>query len=291
VGQDRRVAFDGLDVGTVYIVVSYLENRVNADPAAPRGSQANRIVESYKLDALNKLPDTPYLELARVAWSGAEAVVKAAAEPDNPRPDEIDLRFRETARSARPVAVNIGLVSGESGPGHVHGVANLVREINGVSGYEGRFRGPINLDDGTGGTDLVYLCAPVASQAAITSLSSHLVRGGAVLADACRIEASNGAGDLVKGFQQLAEPLGLKLRPLKAGDPLLDMRYTFAEPPAGAVEGDVLAAGRFVLSERDYGCAWSASSKTALSRETVRSSLEWAVNLAIASVQPPVRSG
>ena len=37
---------------------------------------------------------------------------------------------------------------------------------------------------------------------------------------------------------------------------------------------------------RDYGCAWSgACGKDTLPRETVRSALEWGVNVAIASVQ------
>jgi Domain of unknown function (DUF4159) len=289
VSQDRHVPFDGVEAGDVYVVISYLENRVNSDPSAPRGSPANRIVESYKIDAVNKLADTPYLELARVHWTGAEAAVKNAADADNPQPDEIDLRFRATARAARPFTVNVGLVAGEGTGPHVHGVSNLLREVNGVAGFEARFRGRIDLEDGVGGSDLIYLCAPVAGEAAVTSLSSHLGRGGAVLADACASEAN---GEFSKGVQELAGRLGLRLKPLEAGDPLLDTRYTFGEPPAGAVEGKVLGQGRFVLSERDYGCAWAGfGGKATLSRETVRSALEWGVNLAIASVQPPSRSG
>jgi hypothetical protein len=94
-------------------------------------------------------------------------------------------------------------------------------------------------------------------------------------------------------MSELAERLGLKLRPIEHGDPLLDVRYAFADPPAGARDGDVLGNGRFVLSERDYGCAWSANSagKTPLSRDTVRSALEFGVNLAIAGIQPAARAG
>jgi hypothetical protein len=227
VGQDRRVAFDNVEAGEVLIVISYLENRVNADAAAPRGAPANRIVESYKIEAVSKLPDTPCLELARVVWTGAEAAVKFAADADNPGPDEIDLRFRAVARTARPVAVGIGFVAGETAGPHLRGLSNLVREINSIGGYDAQFRGRLNLEQGTGGTDLIYLCAPVASDAAVISLSSHLGRGGIVLADAC---SGNGNGALAKGLRQLSEPLGLRLRAIEAGDPLLDTRYTFAEP-------------------------------------------------------------
>jgi hypothetical protein len=77
---------------------------------------------------------------------------------------------------------------------------------------------------------------------------------------------------------------------MDGNDPLLNSRYPFAAPPDGAAKGSVTSSGRFVLSQRDYGCAWSGTcEKTALPRETVRASLEWGVNIAIASVQPPVR--
>jgi hypothetical protein len=288
VGQDRRVAFDGLEPGDVYLVISYLENRVNADTSAPRGAPANRIVESYKVEALNKQPDTPSIELARVRWSGAEAALKRAADAFNPKSDEIDLRFRPIASAARPTPVNIGFVAGESDASHLPGLRSLLREINNVGGYEARFRGRVDLENDGSSCDLIYLCAPVTGDEAVGSLNSHLERGGAVLADGC---SAGSAADLSKGMQVLAARLGLHLRAIEAGDPLLDTRYSFAEPPAGAMDGRVLSHGRFVLSERDYGCAWSAAGgKTVLSRETIRSSLEWGVNLAIAGVQPPLRS-
>jgi hypothetical protein len=287
VGQDRRVAFDGLEPGDVYIVVSYLENRVNADADAPRGSPANRIVESYKIEAQNKPPEEPALELARVRWSSAEAALKQAADAADPRPDEIDLRFRLFARSARPLTVSVGIVTGEAGALHSRGIGNLLREIDNVAGYQARFRGPVNLEDGNGSADLLYLCAPVASDAAITTIASHLGKGGAVLADAC----ASADAEVAKSGQQIAERLGLRLKPIKSGDPLLEARYPFSEAPAGAGDGDVVASGRFVVSQRDYGCAWSGAwEKKVLPRETVRTALEWGVNLAVLSVQPPPRA-
>jgi hypothetical protein len=287
VGQDRRVAFDGLEPGDVYIVLSYLENRVNADPAAPKGAPANRIVESYKIEPQNKPAEAPHIELARARWTAPEAQLKAATDASNPAADEIDLRFRPTARAARPVAVNLGIVAGEGGETRMHGVSNLMREIDSLAGYQSRFRGNINLEDGSGGSDLIVLAAPASSEAALTTLASHLGRGGAVLADACSTVANQ---EFAKSVQQMAEQLGLRLKALDPTDPLLNSRYTFSEPPDGAAKGNVTSSGRFVLSQRDYGCAWSgACEKTALSRETVRASLEWGINLAIASVQPPLR--
>jgi hypothetical protein len=287
VGQDRRVAFDGIEPGDVYIVLSYLENRVNADAGAPKGAPANRIVESYKIEPQNKPAEEPAIELARMRWTAVEAQLKPADDASNPIPDEIDMRYRPTARTARPAVISVGVVAGEGNGARMHGVTNLMREIDSVNGYQSRFRGNINLDDGPGGSDLIVLSAPVTGEAALTTLASHLGRGGALLADVCSTTAGE---DFAKAVQHIAERLGLRLKALDAKDPLLNTRYPFAEPPDGAGKGSVTSSGRFVLSQRDYCCAWSgACDKNALPRETVRASLEWGVNLAVASVQPPVR--
>jgi hypothetical protein len=176
---------------------------------------------------------------------------------------------------------------GEGCEDRLPGLANLLREIDSVAGYRARFRGNVDLEDGAGGSDLLYLATPVNSEAAVTSLASHLGRGGAVFADACKAKGEDLFAD---SMQQLAERLGLRLKPLKSDDELLNTRYPFAEPPAGAGDGAIISGGRFVLSGRDYGCAWTGvCEKKALPRETVRAALEWGVNLAIASVQPLVR--
>ena len=287
VGQDRRVAFDGIEPGDVYIVLSYFENRVNAEAGAPKGAPANRIVESYTIEPQNKPPEDPAIELARIRWTAPEAQVKPSKDASNPTTDEIDLRFRPSARVARPSVVNVGVVAGEGSETRMHGVSNLMREIDSVSGYQARFRGNVNLEDGAGGSDLIVLSTPATTEAALTTLASHLGRGGALLADAC---GSLPDEQFAKTVQQMAERLGLRLKAIDAKDPLLNSRFPFSEPPEGAGKGTVLSNGRFVLSQRDYGCAWSGiCEKNALPRETVRAALEWGVNLAIASVQPPAR--
>jgi Domain of unknown function (DUF4159) len=286
VSQDRRVPLDDVEAGDVYLVLSYLENRVNAESGAPRGAPANRIVESYKIEAQNKLPEEPGLELARIHWSSVEAGLKQAADASTPGDDEIDLRFREAAHVARPATINIGVV-GDSNPERHLGLSNLLREIDGLASYQARFRGKVSLEDGAGGSDLLYLSSAVDSETAVTTLASHLGRGGALLADAC---SSKDEDAFAGAIQHLAERLGLRLKPIKPNDELLNMRYPFAEPPVGASDGPIVASGRFVFSQRDYGCAWSsACEKTVLPRETVRAALEWGVNLAVASVQPLAR--
>ncbi len=281
VGQERKLEFEGLQAGAVFAVLTYQENRVNADAGAPRGAQPNRIVESYKLEALAKLPDGPCLEVARVRWTGGQ--VKGAGDPSNPRDDEIDMRFRLRALPSRPQTVRVGIVSNGAEPSHLRGTMNLVREIDSLGGYRAAFAGPLNLETGNGGCDFIYLRSPLIEEAALTTLASHLNHGGSVLADNCRTENPT---ELTKSVQLVADKLKMKLTPVGPGDPLLDVRFPFSQAPAGAADGDVLASGRFMLSLRDYGCAWSgACGKEALPRETIRAALEWGVNLAVLGAQ------
>ena len=284
-GRDGRrggAEFEGVEPGQVYVVLSYQENRVNADASDPRGAQPNRIVESYKLEAASKPPEPDQVEVARIRWTGG--ALKQAADPSNPREDEIDLRFRLQAASARPLTVRVGVVPRDADSMHLRGAMNLVREIDGVAGYRGAFAGPIDLSAGNGGCDLIYLRNPSAGEEAITTLASHLGKGGVVLADSCRAENPT---ELAGAVETLTAKLKMKLAPVGPGDPLLDARYPFSEAPAGAAEGDVVSSGRFVYSMRDYGCAWSgACGKDVFPRETIRAALEWGVNLAVLSVQP-----
>jgi len=284
VGQARRAPLEGATAGLVYVSLAYQETRVNADANAPRGAPANRIVESYKVEVSATAPDEPAIELARVLWSGPPNPVRAAADVSNPREDEIDLRFRAVARIARPVTVAVGVVSADTDPVHLRGIANLIREIDNVAGHQATFRGVVAVEEGDAGCDLLYVRRPLdAEGAAATTIASFLGRGGAVLADSCVMESDPAFQGSMK---TLAAKVGMRLAPVDPASPLLHSRYPFAEPPAGAMDGDVTAAGRFVLSMRDYGCAWSGScGKNVLPRETIRASLEWGVNIAIAAVQ------
>src|SRR5262245_59664851 len=160
VSQERKVPFDGVEAGPVYVTVGYEENRVNAEAHAPRNAPANRIVESYKLEVTNKAPQAPVLELARLYWTAVTAAEKTATDAGNPREDEIDQRFRPYAHAARQVPVTIGVV-GEDANGRLRGLTNLMREVNSVQGYLARYRGGVNLDEGAGGSDLLYVCGPV----------------------------------------------------------------------------------------------------------------------------------
>ncbi len=287
VGQERRVPLENVSGGDVFVLLSYQETRVNSDANAPRGSTPNRIVESYKIDVADKLPEPPAIEVGRVRWSGPGAQLREAADPADPQPDEIDLRFRHQARVARPVPVNVGFAATEGASSHLAGVANLLREIDNVAGYKAVFRGPVHIEEGAGSCDLLYIRNSITTEPAATTIASHLERGGSVFADNCRVQSDEAFSSSILA---LCARLGFKLGPVDTANPLLNARYPFAEPPPGAADGEVNASGRFVFSMRDYGCAWAgACGKSLVPRETIRGALEWGVNVAIASVQPPPR--
>jgi len=284
VGQERRVPIESVKPGAVFVVLGFQETRVNADRNAPRGAPPNRVVESYKVEVLENAPEGPGIELARVIWSGPGTQLRDAVDLVNPGIDEVDLRFRRAARTARPAPVNVGVAMDGDETSRLLGVANLLREVDNTAGYAAAFRGAVRLEEGNGGCDFLYLRNAVTAETAVTTLASHLARGGAVFADNCRIDGDDG---FQASMAALTEKLGLRLEPLGRGNPLLNVRFPFSEAPPGAVEGSVAASGRFIVSTRDYGCAWSGScGKSTIPREVIRGALEWGVNVALASVQP-----
>jgi hypothetical protein len=90
------------DAGMVYLVVQFRE--VLSEPAAPtagsRTTPPTRILDTYRIQERDQLPDEPYLELARVARNPESGSVAPARNPNDPRENEIDLRSREQLGSA-----------------------------------------------------------------------------------------------------------------------------------------------------------------------------------------------
>jgi len=291
VGQERIIPLDGVGAGTAYVVLRYRETEVNADPAAPRGAPTNRVVETYEIDALNNLPeDEAYLELARVERSAKDEAVRDAAEQALPGPNEVDQRFRRRAAVRRPPLVCVGFAAlggiREVAVPHALGMQHLLRELNANGGVEAVFGGVVPLAEGTGNCTFLYLEAngPVQpSDVETAALALFLNGGGVLLAERCARSAAEGGDAFVQSMRDLAKEFELTLEPLAPGSPILTSRHVFGQAPPGAVaEGEVLAAGGFVVSTRDYACAWSGLCNLApLAREGIRSALEFGVNLGV----------
>jgi hypothetical protein len=80
----------------VYLVLQQRELLSQPAPptAANRASPMTRVVEAYRIQERDRLPEEPYIELARVDFHPDRGVVRAPADAESPGPNELDLRAR-----------------------------------------------------------------------------------------------------------------------------------------------------------------------------------------------------
>jgi Domain of unknown function (DUF4159) len=90
------------DKGAVYIVLQFRE--VLAEPAPPtpenRATHPTRVIDAYRIQERDQLPDEPYLELARIERDPGQGNITPAADPQQPRRNQLDLRSRTQLGSA-----------------------------------------------------------------------------------------------------------------------------------------------------------------------------------------------
>lgn len=295
VGQERTIPLGKVGAGTAYVVLRHRETEVNADPEAPRGAPANRVVETYDIDALSNLPKgEAHLELARVQRAAKDEHIRDATEQALPGLDEVDLRFRRWASISRPPLVRAGFAvlggATEVAAPHARGMQHLLREVSASGAAEVAFGGVVPLAEGIGNCTFLYLAAngPVQPSDAETAALALLLNGGGVLlAERCAMSGADTGNAFVQSMRDLAKRLDLAPAPLAGESPLLTSRHVFGQAPAGAAaEGELLAAGGLVISTYDYACAWSGQCNgKPLAREDIRSALEFGVNLAVVSAR------
>lgn len=286
VSQTRRLDVRYADGTTIYVVA-----RLREEPAMPQRfwndlDEYTRIIEKCETQVQTSPPRAPDLELARVTVTGP---VRNATDPRDPRPGEIDLRFRERLlvrpRPDLGVAQLLGDAVAASGPNnHPLGLRFLLREIAQTTSYRPRWGGTVPPGEKIPPVSFLYLSSDhgfAASPALVEQLRSFLNGGGVLFADGCA------AGGDVVGFQTVVEELARRLerplQPVERWHPLLSARHVFAKAPLPVSSGVALSeADGLILTTADYGCAWTGGREDAgLPRETIRAALELGVNAAV----------
>lgn len=295
VPQTQRYQLQTRQKGTIYLVIQFRE--VPAEPyQPPESGQPTRILEAYRIQEREKLPDEPHLELARIDFDPAEEAIRDAKVPSNPRTNEINLSFQQKATSGAPAApvapavpvapaapektsvatkakeaapptatISVGhaVLGGASGDLHSSGWQNLIREINRQGSLVASFEENIPLDKSINRCTMLYLTGSssfemTAEQQA--ALAAFLQSGGLIFGEGCpegqEESQSRGGKEFGLAFNQLASQLKCKLETVQRGHPLLSAAYVFADVPHGAEPGMLLAGGQMVYSGSDYGCAW-----------------------------------
>ncbi len=285
----EAITYDlGKTKGLVYILLNYDESAPRPDSARVyEEGDPNYIYSRYTLEAVNQLPNTPYVELARVRRITARSNLKNAKIPASPAKNEIDLRFRREINAAPPpsYAMAVCAIGNAVDSRRVTGATNLARAFSRAATGALWVDGDVSLKDDLRPYHLLYLTAQSAFQLSadeMKPLYDYLQNGGALLAESCRCAAKD-ASAIDASFADLFTSLGVQLRPLPADHSLLREPYFFAAPPPGfESKGQpvIQIGGGVIFSACDFGCLWAGYRRSgAATREEIRSAIEWGVNI------------
>lgn len=293
----------------IYLIIQFRE--IPAEPfQPPDGGQPTRIIEAYRIQERDKLPDEPYLELCRINFDPTDKAIKDAKNPSQISKNEIDMSFRKevVAVSTPPVSqtviqnkvtseqssphaeqvISIGhAVLGEASRDlHVVGLQNLVREVNRQTEYKAVLSEDITLDKNINKLVLLYITGN--SRFELTSgqqsaLSDFIKSGGVIWGEGCNEDSSGtakGAKEFGFAYNQLATQLKCKMEVVQRGHRLLSAYHVFSEVPQGLDSAMLLEGGNMIYSGCDYGCALQGGHQTKpISRDNIRNSLEFGVNI------------
>jgi len=286
VPQPTRHALHTTEAGTMAIVLRFTEK-----PVAANGNAApTRLDESFELAAA-ALPLAPTdIELARVVIADPAAPVRDAPSPWDPRPGEIDLRSRRQLTASAMDTLNVGrLVTADAAANALHrqGLTNVVRELQATAPFPVTYAGDLRADQAAGQCQLLYITG--AGELRLTprdgaGLLTFLRGGGVIFAEPCSDaeSARQENGRFVASFQRLMTDLKYALEEVRQGHPLFRSRYIFGAAPDGlAGRAPILCRYGVALNPNDYGCCWQGGTAAKpLARETIRSAIEFAGNVA-----------
>ncbi len=269
--------------GIIHIILSHSESLPRADAA--RDDDAPRFVHSsYAIEAVQLLPQTPYIELARVRRT--QGVVTNALNSDLPALNEIDQRQRVQMNQAEPTPAQLAVVNLDGRDlGHAVGAGYLARQINQTGMRRVVVESEAQLTPAILNATLVYLVAQEPfrlAQEQLGTLYEFYRQGGTVFYESCR-NGLNREPAADASFSELMEAMGLTLQPVPEGHPLLRDPWLFAVPPDGyetQTGGRLLATDGVLFSSYDFGCIWRGQRRgRPAARSEIRSAMEFGENL------------
>lgn len=105
---DFRITSEAIDKPmTIYLVVSYV------DPTQLQGAEQNGdlVTETFRIDERNSPPDDTEVEICRVRLNPGEVELANAPDVFYPELNQLDLRYRQKARSRPQGIVRVGIIT------------------------------------------------------------------------------------------------------------------------------------------------------------------------------------
>ncbi len=246
------------------------------------------VQSQYTVEAVSALPPTPHIELARVWRRDATLPITLAADPAQPRGNEIDLRFRRQVGAGEKPVVSIALapLRGSDGARHGDGMAAMAASIRLAGTASVWLDRNIPLTADLARYDLIMIVGRddmKFTSDEMTAIYNYWKSGGVLFYESCRRNQTQGNPPADAVFNDLVESFGAWLEPLPQDHPLLAKPYRFGQPPNGfETLGSPLVkvAEGIVMSTFDYGCIWRGERRGGPARRSeIRDAEEWGANL------------
>jgi len=265
--------------GLLYLLLSYGESRPRAAEGTEQRDGPLYVYGEFSVAARTTLPNTPYVELARVRRGKRSDTFLDAPNPAQPGLNEIDLRFRREIGAPREVSIAVCYLGEAKEKKHGRGALYLARTLNRSGRYFVTVEDDARLAPGVEANTLIYLVGQgkfELSTGQINGLTNYINKGKGTLF----VESTDAASRAA--FQGLFTAMNLKPDALPAGHCLLVDPHLFVAPPPGFEESapEVLIKDGVIFSAGNYGLAWQGDSKSGVpSREHLRAAAEWGENI------------
>jgi hypothetical protein len=292
------------DRGTIYLIIQFREI-LEGPYQPPEGGQPTRILDGYRIQERDNLPDEPHLELARIDLDTTIGAIRNAENKSRPGKNEINLDFRkevtkplsqgttEKAMAILPeiiiprkrILIGYFVTDSSESSIHIHGLRNLTRELEMRYNWDVELEENVTLDKNIERFSLIYMTGGKdfrLNEAQQASLEGFIQSNGVLFAEDCsevgtRIMDSKEHGPV---YDELIRKLKLKLKPVHQEASILSNINLFSEIPQGVKLSVFLKNDVVIYSDNDYGCAWQGGHKgNPLSREVIRSTFEIGANI------------
>jgi hypothetical protein len=292
------------DSKTIYLILQFREV-LDGPYQPPEGGQPTRIIDGYRIQERDNLPDEPYIELARIELDRAKGVIKDAENKLKPMKNEIDLNFRkEVTKPSKPatsgesgvltpeiiqpkrrIVLGYALADGTKRGLHIRGLRNLAREIEMRYNWTVELEENIAFDKSITQYAMIYLTGGETfklTEKQQSALDVFLKSSGLLVAEDCSDgEMKNTRSNKFNPvYKELTDKFKLELKAVNRNDPLLSNFNVFSEVPHGVKSGIFLKGEGIIYTDNDYGCAWEGGHESKpMSREAIRSAFEIGMNI------------
>lgn len=266
--------------GMLYLLLSYAESRPRADESAAQPDGPLYVHAEFSIAARTTLPNTPYVELARIWRHKRDDDFLDAHNPAQPGPNEIDLRFRREIGAPREISIAVCYLGEAAEQKHGRGAAYLAHALNRSGRYFVTVEDDARLAPGVEANTLIYLVGKGTFELGtgqINGLTNYVNKGKGTLF----IESTD--ADSHAAFQSLFTTMNLKPEVLPGGHYLLMDPHLFSVPPAGfepESTPEIQVEKGVIVSSGNYGLVWQGEIKSGTpSRERLRAAAEWGENI------------